>query len=77
MHDVAGLKAQTIDIVSSGEGQIKKVMDARRKYEHLHSKLKIIEAFKNNSNVKIFGNNSDDVLSQMAAYRITNSDGRI
>jgi hypothetical protein len=46
-------------------------MASRRKYEHLDAKLKVIHAFKHNANVKIFGDNNDDVLSQMAAYRIT------
>ena len=46
-------------------------MQSRRKYEHLNKKLDIIKAFKQNSNLKIFGNNNDDVLAQMAAYRIT------
>jgi len=46
-------------------------MQSRRKYEHLNKKLNVIEAFKNNSNLKIYGDNHDDVMSQMAAYRIT------
>ena len=45
-------------------------MGARRKYEHLDAKLKVIETFKDNANLKVFGNNNDDVLSQVAAYRI-------
>lgn len=47
-------------------------MQSRRKYEYLNKKLDVIKAFKNNKNLKIFGDNNDDVLSQMAAYRITN-----
>jgi murein L,D-transpeptidase YafK len=46
-------------------------MAARRKYEYLNRKLDVIKAFKENSNLKVFGDNKDDVLSQMAAYRIT------
>ena len=46
-------------------------MQSRRKYEHLNKKLEIIEGFKNNKNLKIFGNNNDDVLTQMAAFRVT------
>jgi len=46
-------------------------MQSRRKYEHLNAKIKVIESFKGNANVKIFGDNNDDVLSQMAAYRIS------
>jgi hypothetical protein len=45
-------------------------MQSRRKYEHLNKKLDVIEAFKDNKNLKIFGDNKDDVLSQMAAYRL-------
>lgn len=72
MAEIAELKSQTIEIKSNGESQIAKVMEARRKYEHLNAKVETIAAFKSNSNLKIFGDNSDDVLSQMAAYRITN-----
>jgi hypothetical protein len=43
-------------------------MEARRKYEHLNAKLKVIEGFKENPHLKIFGDNNDNVLSQMAAY---------
>jgi hypothetical protein len=43
-------------------------MESRRKYEHLNKKLEVIEGFKNNSNLKVFGDNQDDVMSQMAAY---------
>ena len=71
MLEVADIKAQTITTVGDGESAIGKVMAQRRKYEHLNSKLGAIENFKHNKNVKIFGNNNDDVLSQMAAYRIT------
>ena len=46
-------------------------MQSRRKYEHLNKKLDVIRSFKHNSNLKIFGDNQDDVLAQMAAYRIT------
>lgn len=48
-------------------------MQARRKYEVLNEKLEVIKAFKDNKNLKVFGDNSDDVLSQIAAFRISNS----
>lgn len=71
MAELADIRAQTVETISNGEGQIGKVMASRRKYEHLAAKVKVISAFKDNGNVKIFGNNNDDVLAQMAAYRIT------
>ena len=46
-------------------------MQSRRKYEYLNSKMDLIESFKDNKNLKIYGDNQDDVLAQMAAYRIT------
>jgi hypothetical protein len=74
MAEIAQLKADTVDVIGQGEGQIAKVMAARRKYEHLNAKLKVIESFKDNANLKVFGNNNDDVISQVAAYRI--NDGK-
>lgn len=71
MLEIADLKAETISVIGNGEAQIANVMAARRKYEHLNRKLDVIKAFKNNQNLKIFGDNQDDVLAQMAAYRIT------
>lgn len=73
MLEVSRVKAQTIETVGSGEASIAKVMAARRKYEHLHAKLEVIKGFKTNRNLKIFGDNQDDVLSQLAAYRIGNA----
>jgi len=36
--------------------------------------MDVIKGFQSNKNLKIFGDNQDDVLAQMAAYRI-NKDG--
>jgi len=77
MLEIADLKADTINTIGNGEAQIAAVMASRRKYEYLGKKLEVIKAFKDNKNLKIFGNNQDDILSQMAAYRITNSGGNI
>jgi hypothetical protein len=38
-------------------------MASRRKYEYLNSKMDVIKSFKDNKNLKIFGNNSDDALA--------------
>ena len=70
MLEVADLKADTINTIGNGEAAISNVMQSRRKYEHLNKKLEVISAFKDNRNLKIFGDQKDDVLSQMAAYRI-------
>ena len=75
MQEIAEVKAQTTEIIGAGEAQIAKVMASKRKYEHLNKKLEVIEEFKNNKNLKIFGDNNDDVMSQMAAYRITKQGG--
>jgi len=78
MLEIADIKAQTTSIVGEGEAKIATVMQSRRKYEHLNAKLNVIKSFKHNSNLKIFGDNNDDVLAQMAAYRIsdTNKNGK-
>ena len=40
--------------------------------------MEVIKAMKDNKNLKIFGDNSDDVIAQMAAYRLNRkSDGSI
>lgn len=72
MLEVSEVKSQTIEIIGTGESQISKVMASRRKYEHLDAKLNVIKAFKSNPNLKIFGDNNDDALAQLAAYRIGN-----
>ena len=78
MLEIADLKAQTINVIGAGEQKISTVMQSRRKYEYLNSKMDVISSLKSNKNLKIFGDNQDDVLSQMAAYRITqNKDGTI
>jgi len=74
MLEVADLKSETINVIGQGEKQISKVMASRRKYEYLDKKMDVIKGFQNNKNLKIFGDNQDDVLAQMAAYRI-NKDG--
>jgi len=63
MLEVADLKAQTTTIIGEGESKISTVMQSRRKYEHLNAKLGVIKSFKNNQNLKIFGDNNDDVLA--------------
>jgi hypothetical protein len=53
-------------------------MESRRKYEYLDKKMEVIKGFKDNKNLKIFGDNSDDVIAQMAAYRLnTKKNGTI
>lgn len=75
MLEIANLKADTINTVGNGEAQVSTVMASRRKYEYLGKKLDVIRAFKDNKNLKIYGDNQDDILSQMAAYRITDGKG--
>ena len=76
MLEIADTKAKVIETVGEGEKAISTVMQSRRKYGHLNKKLEIIKGFKENKNLKIFGNNNDDVLAQMADYRI-NKDGQL
>ena len=68
--EIASLKAQTIQTVGEAESNIAKVMESRRKFEYLNKKLDVIEGFKHNSNLHVFGDNNDDVLAQLAAFRI-------
>lgn len=59
------------------ESKIAEVMASRRKYEVLIGKCNVLSQMKNNKNLKFFGNNSDDGLAQMAAYRIFNDKSEI
>ena len=68
--EIANTKADTIKTVGEAESAISNVMQSRRKYEYLNKKLEVIEGFKNNSNLHVFGDNNDDVLAQLAAFRI-------
>ena len=77
MNEIANLKADTINTIGKGEQDVAAVMASRRKFEYLGKKLDVIRAFKDNKNLKIFGDNQDDILSQMAAYRITDNKGGI
>lgn len=61
--EIADTKAQTIQTVGEAESAIAKVMQSRRKYEYLNKKLSVIEQFKNNSNLHVFGDQNDDVLA--------------
>ena len=70
MLEIAQTKAETIEMQANGEAQISKVMQARRKYEHLGKKLEVIEGFRSNPNLKVFGDNKDDVMSQLSAYNM-------
>lgn len=38
-------------------------MKSRRKYEYLEEKTKVIEAFQDNKNLKIFGDSNDNMIS--------------
>ena len=77
MLEVAEKKAETIQIIGQGEAQISDVMKSRRHYEYLNEKLEVIKAFKNNQNLKVFGDNNDDVMSQVAAFKVTQGNGQI
>ena len=62
------MNAERIKVIGEGEATIQKVMQARRKYEYLNKKLDVVSGLNKNTEVKIFGNNQDDQLSQLAAY---------
>jgi hypothetical protein len=53
------------------------VLASRRLYEYLNTKLEVIRALAKNPNFKVFGDQQDKVISQMAAYRLLQSDGKI
>ena len=76
-NKISEMKAEMLEVIGKGEAQVANVMQSRRKYDYLNSKLDVIRAFRDNKNAKIFGDNQDDVISQMAAYRISNGQGGI
>jgi len=76
-NEVSEMRAEQTSIQGKGESQVAQVMASRRKYEYLNSKLDVIKSIRDNKNVKIFGDNSDDVISQMAAFRVSNGQAGI
>ena len=69
-------RAETLNIEGSAEAELKTVLGSRRLYEFLNHKLGVIRALGSNPNFKIFGNQSDKTLSQLAAYRLMENDGK-
>ncbi len=63
MNSVADKNAESLKIEGEAEGQLTKVLGSRRKFEYLNKKLEVIEAIGKNPNIKIFGNQSDNVIS--------------
>ncbi len=70
MSEVADKNSEAIRIQGTTEGELAKVLASRRQYEFLNKKLDVVKAIGQNPNIKIFGNQSDNVVSQMAAYRL-------
>jgi plastocyanin domain-containing protein len=68
MYEYADLTIDTINTTSEGEKAIVDVMAQRRKFEYLNAKLGILKEARNNKNLKIFGDNTDDVMTQVAAF---------
>jgi hypothetical protein len=63
MYEYADLTIDTITTISEGEKAIVDVMAQRRKFEYLNAKLGIIKEARNNKNLKIFGDSTDDVMT--------------
>lgn len=70
MNIVSEKNAECIRVEGQAEGELSKVLGLRRLYEYLNAKLSVVTALGNNPNAKIFGDQKDDMLSQMAAYGI-------
>jgi uncharacterized protein affecting Mg2+/Co2+ transport len=77
MLEVAEVKSKTLQVIGEGEVQAQDVLAARRKYEYLEQKLEVLRSFRHNQNLKVFGENKDDVLSQVAAFRVSQGGGGI
>jgi hypothetical protein len=69
------MKADQIMEEAKVESDIAKVLASRRRFEYLSQKLEVIRALGKNPNIKIFGNQNDNVVSQMAAYRLLQPEG--
>ncbi len=70
LNIVSEMNAQCVKVEGTAEGELSKVLSLRRLYEYLNAKLAVIIALGTNPNAKIFGDQKDDMLSQMAAYGI-------
>jgi hypothetical protein len=59
MSLVADKKAEVTKIEGNSEAELKAVLSLRRLYDYMNSKLRIVTAMGSNSNLKIFGAQSD------------------
>lgn len=72
MSKVAEMNAEVTKLEGQTEAELAKVLENRRKYEYMNAKLEAFKAIGNNKNLKIFGNNQDNMVSQMAAFNMFN-----
>jgi hypothetical protein len=63
MLEVADQKAETLKVIGEGESEIAEVMASRRKFELLNSQCDLLSKMGGNKNLKIYGDNQDDVLA--------------
>ena len=72
MSKVAEMNAEVTRMEGQTEAELAKVLANRRQYEYMNAKLEAFKAIGENSNLKIFGNQKDDMMSQMAAFNLFN-----
>jgi hypothetical protein len=69
-NQCAAQKADLLDIEGKTEGEMTKMLAAKRAYEVGMRKLNVLNSMSYNKEVAIYGNQHDNVLSQMAAFRL-------
>jgi len=68
---IAKKVAEALNIEGEAEKTAATLLTAKRELELNMKKLSVLYSLANNPNVSVFGNNNDNLLAQMAAYRIT------
>jgi len=71
---VAKNKADSLEYEGRTEAELSKLMSSKRQFDINMRKLGIMQSLANNKNVTLFGNQNDNLLAQLAAFRITGKD---
>ena len=73
--NVADMNAKVTNIDGEVESKLAKVLENRRQYEYLNAKLEVIESISKNKNAKIFGDQKESAMAQMAAFNLFSKGG--
>lgn len=71
---VAEKKSEAYEIEGRSEAELAKLLQSRRNYEVNMRRLGVLKAMSENPNVVVYGSSQDNLLSQVAAFRVAGMD---